>query len=40
MFQSKVRSFIFVSDIGEVTRLFEENEIHQQLYKVIDRIAA
>jgi uncharacterized protein with von Willebrand factor type A (vWA) domain len=24
---SKVRSFVFVSDIGEVTRLFEENEI-------------
>lgn len=24
---SKVRSFIFVSDIGEVTRLFEDNEI-------------
>jgi len=26
---SKVRSFIFVSDLGEVTRLFEDNEIHQ-----------
>lgn len=26
---SKVRSFVFVSDIGEVTRLFEEHEIHQ-----------
>lgn len=26
---SKVRSFIFVSDIGEVTRLFEDNGIHQ-----------
>ncbi len=26
---SKVRSFVFVSDIGEVTRLFEEREIHQ-----------
>jgi len=25
----KVRSFVFVSDIGEATRLFEENEIHQ-----------
>jgi len=25
----KVRTFVFVSDIGEVTRLFEENEIHQ-----------
>lgn len=26
---SKVRSFVFVSDIGEVTKLFEENEIHR-----------
>lgn len=26
---SKVRSFIFVSDLGEVTRLFEDNQIHQ-----------
>jgi uncharacterized protein with von Willebrand factor type A (vWA) domain len=26
---SKVRSFVFVSDIGEVTQLFEENEIQQ-----------
>ncbi|MBI2209529.1 MAG: VWA domain-containing protein [Deltaproteobacteria bacterium] len=26
---SKVRSFIFVSDLGEVTRLFEDNEIHR-----------
>jgi hypothetical protein len=26
---TKVRSFIFVSDLGEVTRLFEENEIQQ-----------
>ncbi|HXG50912.1 MAG TPA: VWA domain-containing protein [candidate division Zixibacteria bacterium] len=26
---SKVRSFIFVSDIGEVTKLFEENDIHR-----------
>ena len=25
---SKVRSFVFVSDIGEVTQLFEENEIN------------
>jgi uncharacterized protein with von Willebrand factor type A (vWA) domain len=25
---SRVRSFIFVSEIGEVTRLFEENDIH------------
>ena len=26
---TKVRSFVFVSDIGEVTKLFEENEIHR-----------
>lgn len=26
---TKVRSFVFVSDIGEVTKFFEENEIHQ-----------
>ena len=26
---AKVRSFVFVSDIGEVTKLFEENEIHE-----------
>ena len=26
---SKVRSFVFVSDIGEVTQLFEQNEIQQ-----------
>lgn len=26
---TKVRSFVFVSDIGEVTRLFEEHELHQ-----------
>ncbi|HEY7168598.1 MAG TPA: VWA domain-containing protein [Candidatus Binatia bacterium] len=26
---TKVRSFVFVSDIGEVTRLFEDNDIHQ-----------
>jgi uncharacterized protein len=25
---SRVRSFIFVAEIGEVTRLFEENDIH------------
>ena len=25
----KVRSFVFVSDLGEVTQLFEENDIHQ-----------
>lgn len=28
---SRVRSFIFVSDIGEVTRLFEEKEIEEAL---------
>jgi uncharacterized protein with von Willebrand factor type A (vWA) domain len=28
---SKVRSFIFVSELGEVTRLFEENSIHEAL---------
>ena len=28
---SKVRSFIFVSDIGEVTRLFDDNEINQAI---------
>lgn len=28
---SKVRSFVFVSDIGEVTQLFEENDIHQAI---------
>ena len=32
---SKVRSFIFVSDIGEITRLFEENEIHQAIDQAI-----
>ena len=26
---AKVRSFVFVSDIGEVTKLFEEQEIHR-----------
>ena len=26
---AKVRSFVFVSDIGEVTKLFEEHEIHR-----------
>jgi len=26
---AKVRSFVFVSDLGEVTKLFEEHEIHQ-----------
>jgi uncharacterized protein with von Willebrand factor type A (vWA) domain len=28
---SRVRSFIFVSDVGEVTRLFEEREIHDAI---------
>jgi uncharacterized protein with von Willebrand factor type A (vWA) domain len=28
---SKVRSFVFVSDIGEVTRLFDENNIQHAL---------
>jgi len=28
---SKVRSFIFVSDMGEVTKLFEEHEINQAI---------
>jgi uncharacterized protein with von Willebrand factor type A (vWA) domain len=28
---SKVRSYVFVSDIGEVTRLFEENDIQQAI---------
>jgi hypothetical protein len=32
---SKVRSFIFVSDIGEITKLFEENEIHQAIDQAI-----
>ncbi len=32
---SKVRSFIFVSDIGEITTLFEENEIHQAIDQAI-----
>jgi uncharacterized protein with von Willebrand factor type A (vWA) domain len=26
---NKVRSFVFVSDLGEVTKLFEDNELHQ-----------
>lgn len=26
---SKVRSFVFVSDVGEVTQLFDDNEIHR-----------
>ena len=28
---SKVRSFVFVSELGEITHLFEENDIHQAL---------
>jgi len=32
---TKVRSFIFVSEIGEITRLFEENEIHQAIDQAI-----
>ena len=32
---SKVRSFIFVSEVGEITRLFEENEIHQAIDQAI-----
>jgi uncharacterized protein with von Willebrand factor type A (vWA) domain len=32
---SKVRSFIFVADIGEITKLFEENEIHQAIDQAI-----
>jgi uncharacterized protein with von Willebrand factor type A (vWA) domain len=32
---SRVRSFVFVSDIGEVTQLFEENEIHHAIEKAL-----
>jgi hypothetical protein len=28
---SKVRSFVFVSELGEITHLFEENDIHQAI---------
>ena len=28
---SKVRSFIFVADVGEITRLFEERDIHEAI---------
>src|SRR5213594_941128 len=28
---NKVRSFVFVSDLAEVTKLFEQNEIHQAI---------
>jgi uncharacterized protein with von Willebrand factor type A (vWA) domain len=31
----KVRSFVFVSDLGEVTKLFEENEIHRAVEKAL-----
>src|SRR2546426_12352792 len=32
---SKVRSFIFVSDVGEVTRLFEELDIHEAIQSAL-----
>jgi uncharacterized protein len=32
---SKVRSFVFVSDLGEVTELFEENEIHHAIDRAL-----
>lgn len=32
---SRVRSFVFVSDIGEVTQLFEENDIHQAIDRAL-----
>lgn len=32
---SKVRSFVFVSDIGEVTQLFDDNEIHQAIDRAL-----
>ncbi|MCC6848254.1 MAG: VWA domain-containing protein [Deltaproteobacteria bacterium] len=32
---AKVRSFVFVSDVGEITKLFEENEIHQAIDQAI-----
>ena len=32
---SKVRSFIFVSDLGEITKLFEESEVHQAIDQAI-----
>jgi uncharacterized protein with von Willebrand factor type A (vWA) domain len=32
---SKVRSFIFVSDLGEVTRLFEDNEINAAIEQAL-----
>jgi uncharacterized protein with von Willebrand factor type A (vWA) domain len=32
---SKVRSFVFVSDVGEVTRLFEENEIQSAVERAL-----
>jgi uncharacterized protein with von Willebrand factor type A (vWA) domain len=32
---AKVRSFIFVADIGEITKLFEEHEIHQAIDQAI-----
>jgi uncharacterized protein with von Willebrand factor type A (vWA) domain len=32
---SKVRSFVFVSAIGEITQLFEENEINQAIERAL-----
>ncbi len=32
---SRVRSFIFVADTGEITRLFEENEIHEAIEQAL-----
>jgi hypothetical protein len=32
---SKVRSFIFVSDLGEITKMFEEHEVHQAIDQAI-----
>ncbi len=33
---SKVRSFVFVSDIGEATEVFEKREIHQAIDSVLN----
>ncbi|MGH7896613.1 MAG: VWA domain-containing protein [Candidatus Binatia bacterium] len=32
---SRVRSFIFVADTGEITRLFEENDIHEAIEQAL-----
>lgn len=32
---SKIRSFVFVSDIGEVTRFFEDYEINEAIQKAL-----